>query len=106
MSTTLQDMQRIEAEAKALGEQYQQQLQALDESIETRLNEVRQTYDGQTDQLVEDLTKELAAEQAQLQAELDQTVADNQALVAKVLAEHKTQWVNYIVEKVVTQYGH
>ena len=106
MNSTVLDMQRIEAEAQALAEQYQKQIQELEFVGDTQLAEVRATFDEETAQLLEKLRHELEAEQHLAEQQLANTIAANKALVDDVLRDKKTQWVNYIVEKVVTKYGH
>lgn len=106
MNSTVLDMQRIEAEAQALAEKYQQQIQELESVGDTQLAEVRAKFDEETEQMLEQLRHELEAEQHLATQQLENTIAANKALVDDVLRDKKAQWVNYIVEKVVTKYGH
>ena len=100
---TLEKMQEIETAAEEVLMGYRTQTQELRQQVD---EDLRQTYDNETQKLAEELTASSQQKLVLLQQDLEQTTQQNEDKVAAALTDKKADLARAIVEKVVEAYGH
>ena len=91
-NATLEMMQEIEQAAQGVIVGYEAQVEQIRTDSRDRLATVAQHYDEETKQLV-------------TEADLEETVARNDAKVQQAMTDKRSGLVEAIVEKVVASYG-
>lgn len=105
-NATLEMMQEIEQAAEEVLASYKGQAQELRDQLEQELSQLAAAEDEKTQQELADVERSSEEKLAVLQADLEVTVAQNEAAVRSVLTDKKDALVQTIVEKVVATYGH
>ena len=105
-NATLEMMQEIEQAAEEVLASYQAQAQELRDQLDQDLSQLATAEDEKTQQELAEVERSSKEEVARLQADLEVTMAQNDARVRAALTDRKEALVQSIVEKVVATYGH
>lgn len=101
----LSQMQAIEVEAQQVLDQIQMNIQDNQQSLNNKLKESLETFDLETKEMVEKAREKFRQKEQELFGRMEAQVESNRQQLEAGLSDKKDRLIDYIVEKVVAEYG-
>lgn len=103
--TTLDEMIKIEQEAKEVKESYRSKLELLQTKLNDQLHKELETYDLETTELLKQAKQHTNEKIMQAQKQAEESLALNEQQIRSALEHEKERLIDEIVQKVVEVYG-